>query len=110
MNLISNAIKYTDSGEIFVNICFDPLKCQIIFIIADNGRGIKDEDQETIFKLFTSITKTEIQGKIYMSDGSQMGLGLFISKQIVEMFGGSIDFYSEHKKGSTFIFTFDIEL
>ena len=45
-----------------------------------------------------------------MSDGSQIGLGLFITKQIVEMFGGSIDFFSEHKKGSIFIFTFDVEL
>ena len=110
MNLISNAIKNTESGEIFVNICFDLAKCQIVFIIADNGRGIKEEDQETIFKLFSTMLKAENQGKMYMSDGSQIGLGLFISKQIVEQYGGSIDFYSEYNKGSTFIFTFDVEL
>ena len=56
------------------------------------------------------MLKSETQGKMYMSDGSQIGLGLFISKEIVEMYGGSIDFFSEHKKGSTFIFTFDVEL
>ena len=110
MNLISNAIKNTESGEIFVNICFDPAKCQIVFIIADNGRGIKEEDQEIIFQLFSTMLKAENQGKMYMSDGSQIGLGLFISKQIVEQYGGSIDFYSEYHKGSTFIFTFDVEL
>ena len=51
-----------------------------------------------------------MQGKMYMSDGSEIGLGLFISKQIVELYGGNIDFYSEPNKGSTFIFTIDVEL
>ena len=44
-----------------------------------------------------------------LSDGKQMGLGLFISKLIVMKFGGDIDFISAHKKGSTFIFSMDLE-
>ena len=44
-----------------------------------------------------------------LSDGKQMGLGLFISKLIVMKFHGDIDFISAHKKGSTFIFSMDLE-
>jgi signal transduction histidine kinase len=44
-----------------------------------------------------------------LSDGRQMGLGLFISKQIVMKFNGDIDFISEHQKGSTFLLTMDLE-
>ena len=44
-----------------------------------------------------------------LSDGTQMGLGLFISKQIVTKFNGSLDFVSKYEQGSTFFFSFDLE-
>ena len=44
-----------------------------------------------------------------LSDGTQMGLGLFISKQIVTKFNGSLDFVSMYERGSTFFFSFDLE-
>jgi signal transduction histidine kinase len=53
MNLISNAIKNTEIGEININIYFDHDKGQLVFLAADNGKGIKQEDQDTIFKLFS---------------------------------------------------------
>ena len=62
--------------------------------------GIKDEDQDKLFKMFGSIKneqkKINIQG---------IGLGLVICKLIVEKFHGEIDFISKHKKGSTFFFS-----
>ena len=49
------------------------------------------------------------QKQMLLSDGKQMGLGLYISKQIVMKFNGDIDFISENQKGSTFLFSMDME-
>ena len=82
----------------------EKLECQVRISVTDNGLGIKLEDQGKIFKLFSSIRdkkrKVNLKG---------IGLGLVISKMIVQKFKGAIDFISEYEKGSTFFFTFQIE-
>ena len=70
--------------------------------VIDRGVGIKEQDKCKIFKLFSSI-KDE-KNKINVGG---IGLGLAISKMIVNKFNGKIDFDSIYKKGSTFYFTFE---
>ena len=73
--------------------------------MVDNGKGIKVKNQDKLFKLFGSI-KDE-KRKI---NTNGIGLGLVISKLIVNKFNGYIDFVSKYKKGSTFFYTFETRL
>ncbi|MFM6756461.1 MAG: response regulator, partial [Dolichospermum sp.] len=95
-NLIANAIKFTDVGSIEVRI-FQTLSPtnhshQIIIEIQDTGYGIAAEDQETIFERFR-------QGR---NKKSGSGLGLHLSRCIIEAHGGKIELSSQVGKGSTF--------
>jgi len=93
-NLLSNAVKYTDEGTISVSIRREAQNALIS--IKDTGMGIPKQDQGSIFsKLFRAdnVVSKEIEGT---------GLGLYIIKAIVEMFGGGIWFDSEEGKGTAF--------
>jgi signal transduction histidine kinase len=72
--------------------------------ITDSGIGIKKKNQDKLFKMFGSIKdekkKINTQG---------IGLGLVISKLIVNKFGGIIDFFSKYREGSTFFYTIQLE-
>ncbi len=92
INLISNAIKYGSNSLIEVKVFKEPGKA--IFIIKDNGMGIAKEMQGKIFERFErAINSTNISG---------LGLGLYITKQIIDAHQGSIEVESELNKGSTF--------
>jgi len=99
-NLISNAIKYTPSkGKINVKTKSDDKFAQII--IKDTGVGLTEKEIEGLFKKFSRI-ESPIKKDLDMDLGST-GLGLFISKEIIELHGGEIWAESEGKgKGSTF--------
>ncbi|WP_083631110.1 sensor histidine kinase [Labilibacter marinus] len=99
-NLINNAIKFTDKGyvEIGYQINNNTLQCYV----QDTGAGIESTDQELIFKRFVKI-----EGKNKVKDGT--GLGLPISKGIIETLGGSLDVKSEVNKGSTFYFSLPLQ-
>ena len=109
-NLISNANKYTpEQGEIIVNAEQSPNVWdtdgapQVVHIsVKDNGMGISEEDQR---KIFTKFFRTE---SAKSSDAPGTGLGLNITKNLVEMQGGQIWFESEIGKGTTFHATFPI--
>lgn len=95
LNLISNAIKYNhDSGEVNISVLSLPNEFARISI-ADNGYGIKKEDQAEIFEPFKRVSDRQenIEGT---------GIGLTITKKLVEIMGGRIGFESEYNKGSTF--------
>jgi len=104
LNLLSNAIKFTDrNGKI--QILVEKMENDSIRIsVVDNGKGIKLKNQDKLFKLFGSIKdeKRNINTK-------GIGLGLVISKLIVNKFKGYIDFVSKHKQGSTFFYTFETQ-
>lgn len=106
INLIGNAIKFTDAGEVKLSVKKGSLlenKVQLIFSVADTGIGIKKEDIPKLFNYFTQLddsNKKKFQGT---------GLGLAISKRLVELMGGEIGVESEFGKGSTFYFTIWIE-
>jgi len=104
INLLGNAIKFTDTGEVFLRIRYKrgPLP-QIEFEIRDTGIGIKEESQLSIFDAFTQADSSTT--KAYTGTG----LGLTICKQIIELMGGEIALNSVPTKGSTFTFTIPIE-
>lgn len=101
LNLINNALKYTDQGEIEVGykkVNKDNLDC-LQFYVADTGIGIPMDRQKAIFERFIQADVFDEQAR----EGA--GLGLSISKAYVELMGGTIWVESEQHKGSTFYFT-----
>ena len=103
-NIIGNAIKFTESGTIALSAQLvgnsESDEQQFICIdIADTGIGIAAENLSTIFDSFEQISTDETRG------ASGTGLGLAVSKQLVELHGGEITVRSKINKGSTFSFT-----
>lgn len=96
-NLLSNAVKYSPTGTKVI-VSARKEDDQVVVSVADFGVGIKKEDVERIFDPF-------YQGKRPMWPGRGLGLGLFISSQIIKMHGGKIWVESIWRKGSTFFFT-----
>jgi signal transduction histidine kinase len=94
LNLIGNAIKFTDAGE--VEICAAADNGQFMLTVRDTGPGVPETDQERIFGEFQQIDNTNTRKK------GGTGLGLAISKRMVEMQGGTIAVESVLGKGSTF--------
>jgi signal transduction histidine kinase/DNA-binding response OmpR family regulator len=104
LNLLSNSIKFTDNGSIFLDIKLLPDNF-IKFSIIDTGCGIEKYDQD---KLFQSFSQLESQSSTKLYKGT--GLGLAISKELVLLMGGNIWIeQSVVNKGSTFCFTIKTE-
>ena len=102
-NLLSNAIKYTpDNGSIVITVTNTAKKVK--FSIKDSGIGIDKKDQKRIFGKFV-----QLEDAFYKKETST-GLGLTITKQLVEMHKGTIKIISEKGKGAEFIVTLPIEL
>jgi PAS domain S-box-containing protein len=99
-NLIKNAIKYTDSGQILIDSKIE--NKQLHIHVSDTGIGIPKHRLTAIFNRFEQVDFTDTRA----FDGS--GLGLAISKAYVEMLGGNISCESEVGKGSSFYFYIDI--
>lgn len=101
-NLVSNAIKFTPpGGNVNVTVCETDDK-KIKFSVKDTGCGIKEEDKERIFSAFE-------QSGTGISKSKGTGLGLFISKSIVESMGGKIELVSTVGEGSDFFFIISLE-
>ncbi|MBU1215487.1 MAG: response regulator, partial [Gammaproteobacteria bacterium] len=102
LNLVSNAIKFTEQGEVRVNVT--PISVtddfmEIEFKVQDTGIGMTPDQCSRMFLPFSQADSSTTR----KYGGS--GLGLAISKHLVEMMGGTISLASESGKGSTFIFT-----
>ncbi|MBA7546924.1 Sensor histidine kinase RcsC [subsurface metagenome] len=101
MNLVSNAVKFTDGGEIEIKVKKKEEEVEVSVI--DTGIGIKKENMEKLFKQFSRIYAEDKP----VTEGT--GLGLYLSKKIVDLLGGQIKAESEFGKGSMFTFTFPLE-
>ena len=98
-NLLTNAIKYTEQGDIELTAkCINQNNnCNLIISVRDTGRGIKAEN---INKLFTKFERLDIERNT-TTEGT--GLGLAITKSLVDMMGGKINVQSQFGKGSIFM-------
>lgn len=109
-NLVSNSYKYTTEGGTIqvgveeVNNRWDPTRSGrvIHFWVRDNGIGLTPEDQQKMFQKFFRSEDPKAR------EAPGTGLGLNITKSLVEMQGGKIWFESEYRKGTTFHFTIPV--
>lgn len=96
-NLIENASKYSDDGK-KIEVTLKEAGNNIIFIVKDQGQGIKKEDIQLLFRKFSRLNQA-----VKKADGS--GLGLYLVKQAAELHGGDVRVTSTPGKGSTFTVT-----
>ncbi|MBD2189672.1 response regulator [Pseudanabaena mucicola] len=106
LNLVSNAIKFTDLGSVHIDVSLPSGKApvgdhsfQLLFSVTDTGIGISDEQMQRLFQPFSQATVST--SRKY----GGTGLGLVICKTLVENMGGNIDVKSEVNQGSVFSFT-----
>lgn len=102
VNLVGNAIKFTDQGEVSISVSVEELNDEAVclqFTVADTGIGIPIDKRQTLFRPFSQVDSS--MSRKY----GGTGLGLAISAQIVEMMKGRIWFESELGQGSMFHFT-----
>ena len=101
-NLVGNAIKFTEAGEVTVRVSCDvenDEECQLRFKVSDTGIGIAPETQKRLFEAFAKPTARRPE------NSAAPVSGLAISRQLVEKMGGEIGVESAMGKGSTFWFT-----
>jgi len=107
MNLLGNAIKYTNSGEIVLHVTLEEKTASDVTIrieISDTGIGIPDSQKHMLFEPFSQLNDNMLKKTI------GTGLGLTISKRISQMMGGDIHFESIYTKGSTFWVTLHLNI
>ncbi len=100
-NLLENAVKYTSPGG-KISLRATSAKEKVIFEVKDTGIGIPKDQTHKIFNKFFRSSNA----KLYQTSGT--GLGLYVSRNIVEQHGGAMWFESEEEKGSTFYFSLPI--
>ncbi len=115
VNLLGNAVKFTESGEIFLEVAVEPRgpgggqlvpdqrDCHLRFLLKDTGIGIPEEEQAFLFESFTQVHSQAS----YQTGGS--GLGLSICKRLVEAMGGEIGLESQMGRGTAFHFTIHLQ-
>jgi PAS domain S-box-containing protein len=102
MNLLNNGIKFTDKGEVFLNVrgmFVENSNYELKFSVRDTGIGIPQDRQDRLFKSFSQVDTSTTRKY------GGTGLGLAISKELVEKMGGTLWLKSQEGEGSTFHFT-----
>jgi len=104
LNLLGNAVKFTDSGQVTLRVqslMDDAHQARLMFTVQDTGIGMRQDQLEAIFQPFEQV------GEVQRRFGGT-GLGLAISRQLVRLMGGDIDVASQEGKGSSFQFTLPV--
>ncbi|MCR5419393.1 MAG: response regulator [Lachnospiraceae bacterium] len=107
MNLLTNAVKYTESGKVDLKISYektDDMHILLDFTVEDTGIGMKEEDMAKLFSPYERIEEKRnrtIEGT---------GLGMSITRQLLELMGSELQVRSEYGKGSVFSFTLEQEV
>ncbi len=103
INLVSNAIKFTERGEIFVGVHLKQSKkdgaIELQFEVRDTGIGIPEDKMERLFKAFSQVDSST--SRKY----GGTGLGLIICEKLIALMNGKIDVQSKEHEGTTFVFT-----
>ncbi len=103
LNIINNAIKYTQDGFVNIDVSSESIMMgnyiNLIIAVSDSGMGIKEEDMDKLFKSFQRLDER----KNHSIEGT--GLGLHITNRLLEMMEGHIDLKSEYGRGSIFTVT-----
>lgn len=99
VNLLGNAVKFTDAGKITLDVDYDPENKTLLFSVIDTGTGIPADKIKDIFEPFR---------RVHEHDGKGTGLGLSICRRLCEAMGGKLTATSEIGRGS--VFSFDIPL
>ncbi|HVW66504.1 MAG TPA: ATP-binding protein [Candidatus Peribacteraceae bacterium] len=102
-NLISNAVKYSAKGKT-IDLGLGEKNGKAVFTVTDHGLGIPKEEQQRVFQRFFRAKNVRAMD----TDGN--GLGLYITKSIVESLGGTIAFESKENEGTTFTVTFPLKM
>jgi signal transduction histidine kinase len=100
MNLAGNAVKFTREGTVVLGMETDA-GSHLVFTVEDTGPGIPEGERERVFRSFTQSRHETVEGA---------GMGLFISRQIVEHMGGTLEMDSEVGRGSTFVVRVPVEV
>jgi signal transduction histidine kinase len=98
LNLLGNAVKFTDAGEIAVTVRPAAAADHVAFMVRDTGIGIATEDLPHLFERFSQLGEPERQA-------GGTGLGLAISRSLVQLMGGTLEVESVAGQGSRFCFT-----
>jgi CheY-like chemotaxis protein len=99
INLVGNAVKFTDKGSVRIGVAYDHEKCLVIFTVSDDGIGMSPEQLRGLFRAFTQADASMTR----RFGGS--GLGLVISRHIAQKLGGDLTVDSRPGEGSTFTLT-----
>jgi signal transduction histidine kinase/CheY-like chemotaxis protein/HPt (histidine-containing phosphotransfer) domain-containing protein len=105
-NLIGNAVKFTDQGEVFVDLSVDEQRSDSLVlrtVVQDTGIGISEGAQAQLFEAFSQLDGSSVRRH------GGTGLGLAISKHLVELMGGKIGLKSDLGVGSSFWFTMEVK-
>ena len=98
-NLISNAIRYCDKEESYIRVGYEIEDDKYKFFVQDNGPGIKKEDKENIFELFSILHDKDNKGNV------GTGIGLATVKSLIDKLGGDISIHTREGEGTTFEFS-----
>jgi two-component system sensor histidine kinase BarA len=93
-NLVGNALKFTERGQVTVRALFQPGPAVLQIAVSDTGSGIQAEDLPHIFGMFRQAGQDNHPGGV--------GLGLYIVHRFIEQLGGQVDVSSQVQEGSTF--------
>ena len=107
LNFVSNAIKFTEKGEVLVSIRLteqSDKKVELLFTVKDTGIGLTEEQQKKLFRSFTQADTTTTR------KFGGTGLGLAISKKLINMMGGDVGLKSTPGVGSEFYFNVKLEI
>ena len=100
-NLVGNALKYTQNGDVSLQVSFlpgmSPEMCRMLLVVEDNGPGIPEDKIDQVFETFTQVSNSD---SLYARQYEGAGLGLPLVKRLVDLMGGNLSLTSQAETGT----------